>query len=366
MRCEPIAKMITHHGQQQPLYECRAKLLWHEKYEGSLSVAEKPGQTRTTCYLIFHYSKVNNKTEVLRSPLKNKCETKKKKRLSAWGPWSRCLDNSCETDLSIRIQRRYCSGKKRCDELDFEDWVKNGRNSHSLIAWRPCQKCSLEAFSSSSSSKSISSSKNDQSSHGSSSSYSSHSASIKEPHELHERELKHHKNPIKLSPSKSSHTSKNETAYSRHPVISTTTQSTRLRSDGEERCSLSIDLADYDDLMESWPIDRPDKEFDCDYYDFFENEKKRYSQCECIILIEETAFSLKEIDTAKNAFIAALQQSYPVYKRDCRELAYYDSKKQKISLNDCLELRQNMKQTLRKQIEDYIITLYDTYDLYLQ
>ena len=57
----------------------------------------------------------NNESFIMSSPMKNKCEIKKKRKITAWGPWSKCLDNSCDTDLAIKIRRyEYFKTLKAC------------------------------------------------------------------------------------------------------------------------------------------------------------------------------------------------------------------------------------------------------------
>ena len=167
MRCEQIGNIRwSEEWNLESLFECRAKLYWHKKYKGSLTVGETPENPNLICTFTFHHTKScsklnlrpysssyiydpneglfmlnhnlfenisslircewpqwniqtallpvkilnlkknsNNESFIMSSPMKNKCEIKKKRKITAWGPWSKCLDNSCDTDLAIKIRR---------------------------------------------------------------------------------------------------------------------------------------------------------------------------------------------------------------------------------------------------------------------
>ena len=47
----------------------------------------------------------HNENSIMSSPMRNKCQIKKKRKTTTWGPWSKCLDSSCDTDLAIKIRR---------------------------------------------------------------------------------------------------------------------------------------------------------------------------------------------------------------------------------------------------------------------
>ena len=161
------------------------------------------------------------------------------------------------------VFRRYCNGKKFCEDIDFDDWMERGKPSNKLIQWKPCKKCSKDSSSNSSSSSSSSSksssssSKSSSSSHSSSHSSSSHSEYIESINENYsDAELENELTTTNLV---------------------TTTASTLMP---KTKCSLTISLEDYDDVMVNWPSDRPGSEYDCNQFDFFDNFERRYSQ-EC-------------------------------------------------------------------------------------
>lgn len=345
MRCEQIGNIRNEEWSLDSLFECRAKLYWHKKYKGSLTVGETPENPNLICTLTFHHTKnSSDESFIMSSPMKNKCEIKKKRKITAWGPWSKCLDSSCDTDLAIKIRRRYCNGKKFCDDIDFDDWMERGKPSNKLIQWKPCKKCSKDSSSSSSSSSSSkSSSKSSSSGHSSSHSFSSHSEYIESINENY-----------------SDGQLGNELTTTN---LATTTASTLLPN---TKCSLTISLEDYDDVMVNWPSDRPGSEYDCNQFDFFDNFERKYSQCECIQLIEETARDLRKIKNELDEYILSLQVHYPVFKSDCKKKHFYDQDHNKLSLTQCMKWRESTKNQVRHKIQNFEYELYDRYDLYLR
>ena len=102
----------------QSILKDPGKLMWHLKYRSRLSAFE------TTENGIFYkvvfpdnlstYKndqklsiKKNSRNEnfIMSLPMRNKCQIKKKRKTTNWGPWSKCLDSSCDTYLAIKIRR---------------------------------------------------------------------------------------------------------------------------------------------------------------------------------------------------------------------------------------------------------------------
>ena len=61
MRCEKIGNMRDEDWNLDELFECRAKLYWHKKYKGSLTVGETPENPNLICTLTFHHTKACSK-----------------------------------------------------------------------------------------------------------------------------------------------------------------------------------------------------------------------------------------------------------------------------------------------------------------
>ena len=61
MRCENIGNIRDEDWNLDELYECRAKLYWHKKYKGSLTVGETPENPNLICTLTFHHTKERSK-----------------------------------------------------------------------------------------------------------------------------------------------------------------------------------------------------------------------------------------------------------------------------------------------------------------
>ena len=61
MRCEKIGNIRDEDWNLDELFECRAKLYWHKKYKGSLTVGETPENPNLICTLTFHHTKERSK-----------------------------------------------------------------------------------------------------------------------------------------------------------------------------------------------------------------------------------------------------------------------------------------------------------------
>ena len=57
MRCEQIGNIRDEAWNLESLFECRAKLYWHKRYKGSLTVGETPENPNLICTLTFHHTK---------------------------------------------------------------------------------------------------------------------------------------------------------------------------------------------------------------------------------------------------------------------------------------------------------------------
>ena len=102
----------------QSIFKDPGKQMWHLKYRSRLSAFWN--HWKRYFYTVVlpdnlstheNYQKLsikkNSRDEnfIMSLPMRNKCQIKKKRKTTTWGPWSKCLDSSCDTDLAIKIRR---------------------------------------------------------------------------------------------------------------------------------------------------------------------------------------------------------------------------------------------------------------------
>ena len=101
------------------LFKDHGKQMWHLKYHRSRLSAFETTESGIFYTVVFpdnlstheNYQKLSikknsrNENFIMSLPMRNKCQIKKKRKTTTWGPWSKCLDTSCDTDLAIKIRR---------------------------------------------------------------------------------------------------------------------------------------------------------------------------------------------------------------------------------------------------------------------